>query len=100
MNYIISASTDVGIKKETNQDSLTVKILETPQGKMTFAVLCDGMGGLSKGEVASASVIEAFSNWALHCLPLIFQTSEINEHIIFQQWNQIIQSQNQSIMNY
>ena len=37
----MSASTDIGIKN-TNQDSYDVKVLSTPQGKMVFAVLCDG----------------------------------------------------------
>lgn len=41
MNLIISASTDIGITKNTNQDSYDVKVLSTPQGKMVFAVLCD-----------------------------------------------------------
>ena len=60
MNYIISANTDIGIVKSTNQDSLSVKVINTSIGKMAFAILCDGMGGLEKGEVASASVIRAF----------------------------------------
>ena len=42
MNFIISASTDIGITKNTNQDSYDVKVLSTPQGKMVFAVLCNG----------------------------------------------------------
>ena len=46
MNFIISASTDIGITKNTNQDSYDVKVLSTPQGKMVFAVLC---GGKEKG---------------------------------------------------
>lgn len=49
MNFIISANTDVGISKSTNQDSLTNMVVNTPQGRMAFAVLCDGMGGLDKG---------------------------------------------------
>jgi serine/threonine protein phosphatase PrpC len=60
MNFIISANTDVGLVKDTNQDSLTSMVLSTPLGRMAFCVLCDGMGGLAKGEVASASVITAF----------------------------------------
>ncbi len=39
MNYIISASTDVGIKKDTNQDSYFVQTVNTLQGKMVLAVL-------------------------------------------------------------
>ena len=53
MNFLISANTDIGTTKQTNQDSLAVKILNTVQGRMVFAVLCDGMGGLANGEIAS-----------------------------------------------
>lgn len=60
MDFIVSATTDIGNIKDTNQDSYNVKVLNTEAGKMAFAVLCDGMGGLSKGEVASASVVKAF----------------------------------------
>ena len=43
MNFVISATTDIGIRKKTNQDSLSVKTIQTNQGRMVFAVLCDGM---------------------------------------------------------
>lgn len=35
---------------------------ETDIGNVLLAVICDGMGGLSKGEVASAALIQAFSD--------------------------------------
>lgn len=69
MNYIISASTDIGNTKQTNQDSYHARVLSAPQGKMVFAILCDGMGGLAKGEVASASLVNAFVKWSETVLP-------------------------------
>ena len=71
MDFIVSATTDIGNIKDTNQDSYNVKVLNTEAGKMAFAVLCDGMGGLSKGEVASASVVKAFCSWVDTRLPLV-----------------------------
>lgn len=58
-----AAVTDAGIRKRTNQDSYCIKEADTPQGKIGMSVICDGMGGLMKGEVASGSLITAFSNW-------------------------------------
>ena len=81
MNYIITANTDIGISKSTNQDSVLVKKLNTPQGEMVFAVLCDGMGGLDKGEVASASVIRAIDNWLMTSFPAIC-TGAIEDSVI------------------
>ena len=99
MNFIISASTDVGISKKTNQDSLTSMVLNTPQGRMAFCVLCDGMGGLEKGEVASASVITAFRNWALNELPNLCG-QPLEDVAIRTQWEAIITRQNEAIKAY
>ena len=46
-----------------NQDAVLIKEAETDYGKVMLAVVCDGMGGLSRGEVASAALIRAFSDW-------------------------------------
>ncbi|WP_235828962.1 PP2C family protein-serine/threonine phosphatase [Anaerosacchariphilus polymeriproducens] len=96
---MVSASTDIGIKKSTNQDSLMVKTLKTGKGRMTFAVLCDGMGGLAKGEVASATVINAFHNWMMNQLPILCKTG-FEDFEIQEQWETIIEIMNQKIMNY
>lgn len=99
MNYIVTANTDAGIIKSTNQDSLTVKIINTNKGRMVFAVLCDGMGGLEKGEVASASVIRALSDWAVNILPSLC-SGNIDDWVIKTQWEKIIAEQNETIKHY
>lgn len=99
MNFIISANTDIGLVKETNQDSLSVKVLNTVQGRMVFAVLCDGMGGLAKGEVASAAVVGAFSDWATQRLPQLCR-GPIEDHAIRADWERIVSEQNREIQAY
>ncbi len=99
MNFIVTANTDVGIVKSTNQDSLSVRVVNTPQGRMVFALLCDGMGGLEKGEVASASVIRAFDGWLHNELPLLC-TAPIEDYMIREQWCRIVTDQNTTIKHY
>jgi len=99
MNFIVSARTDIGLTKNTNQDSLSMRVVNTPQGRMVFAVLCDGMGGLDKGEVASAAVIRAFDNWLLNELPLLCN-APIEDSVIRTQWNAIVAEQNSKIKMY
>lgn len=99
MNFIISANTDVGLTKSTNQDSLTTMVINTPLGRMAFSVLCDGMGGLDKGEVASASVINAFRSWAVNDLPQLCG-QPLEDATIRGQWERIIAEQNQTIKTY
>lgn len=98
MEVLTAVHTDIGISKMTNQDSYCLKIADTSLGKVVLAVVCDGMGGLSKGEVASASVIHAFSDWFETELPM--QLSKKNWHDIEYSWDRIIKGQNQRIAEY
>lgn len=63
MDYYVAYHTDVGLRKHTNQDSLAVKMMDTPKGRAVLAIVCDGMGGLSDGELASKEVITAYCKW-------------------------------------
>ncbi len=99
MDFIISAYTDVGIVKDTNQDSLSVMVVNTPQGRMAIGILCDGMGGLAKGEVASASVIAAFRRWVMEELPKLCK-APLEDVTIRSQWEKIILQQNETIKTY
>ena len=99
MNYLFALHTDVGIKKKTNQDSLCVKEASTPNGNILMALVCDGMGGLEKGEVASATIIKAFSKWFQEELPYDLSKRDIEGEIRYK-WDRIIKQQNQIIGEY
>jgi serine/threonine protein phosphatase PrpC len=99
MDFIVSASTDVGIKKTTNQDSYGAKILHTTQGKMLFAILCDGMGGLSMGEVASATLVHAFLKWVEESLEGLLE-EPLTDDVIRAEWEALIRENNDKIKNY
>src|SRR5699024_5044665 len=66
---------------------------------MAFAVLCDGMGGLDKGEVASASVLRAFDKWVRESLPSLCNLP-LEDHVIRSEWEKIIQEQNELLHRY
>ncbi len=100
MEYIAAYHTDVGISKKTNQDSLAIKVVETQKGKVAFAIVCDGMGGLSKGELASKEVIMAFSDWFDNTLVDDINKDGLNEERLVSQWNNIIQTQNKRLGEY
>lgn len=99
MNFIVSAVTDIGTTKNTNQDSYGIKVVNTPQGKMAFAVLCDGMGGLSKGEMASASLVNAFNRWVEERLPVLSQ-GPVSDSDIRKEWSDIAVTFNEKIKTY
>ncbi len=99
MNFIVSATTDIGLTKSTNQDSYNVRVFSTKQGKVVLAVLCDGMGGLAKGEVASASLVNAFCKWADNKLPLLCE-KKIEDSDIRADWVGITTEYNEKIKAY
>ena len=99
MKYIVSASSDIGRVKNTNQDSLNVKVLSYGGEQLVFAVLCDGMGGLAKGEVASASVVRAFHQWVTDTLSDLCARG-ITDAEIRQAWTEIINNQNEKLRSY
>lgn len=69
MEYIAAADTDIGIAKKINQDSVCVKTARTASGMAALILVCDGMGGLSQGELASAEVVRCFADWFDRELP-------------------------------
>jgi serine/threonine protein phosphatase PrpC len=98
MDVLSAVFTDVGNRKSTNQDSLCLKIADTSVGKVVLAVICDGMGGLSKGEVASASVVHAFSEWFEKELPAQLVKKDWDD--IQDRWGRLMKEQNQRIADY
>ena len=65
--FIYSAKTDAGTIKKINQDSLLVLHGKYKSEEIVLAVICDGLGGLSFGEIASATVVQTFSKWFETC---------------------------------
>lgn len=99
MRFLATAYTDVGKTKKVNQDAFCIKTAKTPRGNIAFAVMCDGMGGLNNGELASAFVVNAFSNWFENELPLMMNGT-IDLKVISARWNAIIQEQGKKILDY
>lgn len=99
MDFLTAVHTDVGIRKNTNQDSALIMEARTDHGNVLLSVICDGMGGLAKGEVASATVIKAFSDWFENELPKLIGLEE-PDSLIFGEWEELIMDCNQKISDY
>lgn len=98
MHFTVTADTDIGTTKDTNQDSLCVKIADTPVGEVLMAIICDGMGGLSKGELASATVIREFSEWFNN--ELSQELNSVNMDVIGGKWELMLKDLNLRILEY
>ena len=99
MKFLTAVHTDIGITKSTNQDSALVMEAETDIGNVLLTVICDGMGGLAKGEVASSAVIQAFGQWFEKDLPSVLSLENPADRI-FSSWEKIALSCNEKISQY
>lgn len=98
MRYAAAVQTDIGLRKSTNQDSALVVHAGYEDREIMLAVLCDGMGGLAKGELASATVVRAFNEWFDQELPR--EIDHLDLRMIGERWAKMLQNLNQAIYNY
>lgn len=98
LHFIAVADTDIGITKETNQDSLLIKHGRYENEELLLSIVCDGMGGLDKGEVASATVIKEFSRWFDEDFP--YELNNLDLQIIGAKWELLIKELNNRLLKY
>lgn len=65
----IAYFSDKGNTREVNQDALVIRTEKTDAGPLVMVAVCDGVGGMSRGEAASSYVVHSLSEWFEHKLP-------------------------------
>ena len=60
--------------RRVNQDSITLQRMVTRKGVVTMVLLCDGMGGMDAGEIASGYVAERMAVWFYDALPGVLKS--------------------------
>lgn len=99
MRFISSVYTDIGIKKKTNQDSALVIEAQTENDNIMIACICDGMGGLAKGEVASGALVRSLADWFQNSFPPLYY-SRCDSNSVRQALNDLLISMSRKIMMY
>lgn len=92
--------TDMGNVKKVNQDSLSIKVLNLLDEKIIFAVVCDGMGGLEQGELASKEVVLQLDKWFQSSFLQIVSEGEFSKEWLNKQWEQQIEKIVQKMKRY
>jgi serine/threonine protein phosphatase PrpC len=98
MKVLTTAITDIGLKRKSNQDSFLLKAASSDMGDYAMVCVCDGLGGLSKGELASADVIRSLAVWFDDWLAKHYR--RIDTDIICGQWAEVLQRESRRIMEY
>lgn len=99
MKFIAGAATNIGTTKSVNQDSMTLRIGSCNNRDIAMVILCDGMGGLQNGEVASSMTINKFIEWSDNRLPeLMAEYSDFAE--IKADWDKLLNDLNNELYSY
>jgi PPM family protein phosphatase len=98
-NIEVIVKTDKGTIKEINQDNFLIKVGRISRGDIGLFVICDGLGGLSKGEIASKFMVTALQRWWNTRLNQIL-TSSIKDEDILRELNKALLEGNSQIINF
>ncbi len=102
MNVKACIYSDVGQTRKVNQDAALIKVANSKRhGRITLVAVCDGMGGLSRGEVASCKAIRALELWFHEELVLMLPLfGEELFNAIETSWERLITKTNAEIRRY
>lgn len=103
--FAIAGSSNVGARKNVNQDAWCALSAETSVGDVALTVVCDGVGGLSSGELASSTVVYEFSRWFQQDFAPLASASvahegTVNLSEVAAVWAQMLASLNRRIGDY
>ena len=82
MKYVFSYVTTEGAVRKVNQDSLFINTARFDGDEIFFAAVCDGVGGLSGGEKASAYVCKRMSEWFASDFADLMKEGEVLHHCV------------------
>ena len=99
MKYTVGCVSDIGIKRTSNQDSFCYELATYQGHNIAFMVICDGMGGFSKGELASAEAVKTFDHWFLNRMPQILKAG-FSAEALREEWYSMAENINRRISEY
>lgn len=99
MKVIACCGTDIGLSRKNNQDAVSIKKQTVGGIEYYMAVVCDGVGGLSRGEYASRCMKERLERWFFFEFPQIIGQRQ-EDDVILQRLYRQIEAQNEILYKY
>ena len=91
--------TDIGIARSVNQDAIIFRTVEDKGQSFTVGAICDGVGSLDHGEIASSMLVSKIDEWYWDLLEWI-DILTVDETELFSHLKDAVESWNQDIVNY
>lgn len=97
--FVACCGTDIGTARRSNQDAVLIKIRQDNGDTGCFAAVCDGVGGLERGDYASRCMRERLERWFLYEYPQIIGRAEA-DRIILERLRKAVEIQNEVLYEY
>lgn len=101
---MFAAHTDAGAVKPIDQDAHCFKEARACGRRVLMAVVCDGVGGLAKGELASSTVVRRFSDWFDSSLPAFLagnaSEGKLDWSALRKVWDALLQTANKHVCEH
>lgn len=96
LSYMAGAASDKGTARKINQDKICLRKKNVESGEALIAIVCGGMGGVARGDVAANTVVREFSIWFRNHLEEVME----DPGKITADWKTIIEELNDRIWGY
>ena len=91
--------TDKGATRPSNQDSFCARISNFGRETIAMLAVCDGVGGLQSGELASTGAVRCFEEWFEQQLPEIVQNG-LTADVVFFSWHRMLETLHTALCSY
>lgn len=98
--FVIASKTDIGNVKKINQDNFLCKNGNFEGHEFGLFIVCDGVGGLSRGEIASSMVTQHFDLWFDNELMELISNNLTDSNTIKNSICNNLYKVNQNLMNF
>ncbi|MGL5574557.1 MAG: PP2C family protein-serine/threonine phosphatase [Sarcina sp.] len=96
--FEVGALSEAGLVKVNNEDNILVQVGEYKNNDFGLFIVCDGLGGLAYGEIASAMVINKFRKWWNEKIAMMVVARF--DSFIINSLKEVIYEANKDIINY
>ncbi len=99
MKIVGGCASDIGRIRKVNQDGIMFRCLRQHGWYFAVGAVCDGIGGLENGEIASAIIIREINSWMQEIENWI-DIAVIEAEVIFSHLKDQVEVWNEKLFNY
>ncbi len=102
--FTVAARSFVGARKAVNQDACCALTAESSFGEAALICVCDGVGGLASGELASSAAVREIAGWFENRFPAYaadnLRNGTVDLEGVGNEWEELLTDLNERMLRY